>query len=91
VNYSLLQIESMVKELQSLPYESAVSLMHKLMAQPVPRFLLTPAEAAESYGFTYSAWKQADWTKDIPAKAVKNQRRYIPDVLKRFAENLPDV
>src|SRR4051794_2878443 len=90
--YSDLQIEGLVHSLRSMSFERAVEHMAELMTQgPVPRLLLKPEEAAHSFGFTFSAFRQADWSKEIPVRKVGNLNRYRPDDLKTVADNFPVV
>jgi hypothetical protein len=50
-----------------------------------PKVLLTPKEAAESLGFTESAFNQAPWMKELPVVKIGIQNRYLPEDLKTFA------
>jgi hypothetical protein len=51
--------------------------------------LMTPEQAANSLGFTFSAFNQSKWHKQIPVVKVENLNRYRPDDLQVFADNLP--
>lgn len=52
-----------------------------------PKVLLTPEEAAESLGFSHSAFNQAPWRKKIPVVKVGHKNRYRLKDLETFAEN----
>ena len=73
---------ALVEEIAEIVYQKQVRY-----GAPTEKVLLTPAEAACSLGFTERAFRQAEWSKEIPVVKVGIQNRYRSKDLETFAEN----
>ena len=62
-------------------------IAHLVESGPAPKLVLTPEEAATSLGFTFSAFNQSDWKKEIPVVKIGKQNRYRLEDLKIFVTN----
>jgi hypothetical protein len=66
----------------------AIELVNYVMNMKV---LWTPEETAWSLGFTHSAFRQAEWSKEIPMKKVGIKDRYRPEDVRMYRDNLPII
>jgi hypothetical protein len=60
---------------------------HLVENGPAPKLVLTPEEAAAALGFTFSAFNQSDWKRELPVVKVGKQNRYRLEDLQVFVTN----